>query len=158
MPLRRTDFGYSLRIDRDGDIGRAVRLLAAFEKEFPQKVDKILLREANAAAKRAQAAIVRAPTGSSRRRTRQRIARGVGVRRSRKGGYRITTKMPAGEEMLPRGFASQWFHPVFGTPITVLQSVHYDWLVGPAGEGKDSATRKIIGELEDGADRIARLT
>lgn len=155
---RRTSYGFTLRIESHSDLRRVARVLGEIDKELPGKLDKILYEAAKRGAAKASAKILRAPTGNSPRHTRARIARGVGVRRSRRGGYRVTTKMPAGEEILPRGFASQWVHFVFGPPVQVVQQVHFDWFIGPIGDEKDNVIRDIRAELQAAADKVDHET
>lgn len=162
MSVARTSYGSNIEVEKKGPWLRILAELAQEDHEFPAKIDKILFAAAQKGAAKASAKILAAPTGSSKRHTRARISRGVGVRRAggrskQFRGYRITTKMPLGEEMLPRGFASEWVHPVFGHPIFVLQQVHYDWFIGPIGEEKASTTEDILRAMEDQVDKIARF-
>lgn len=148
----------SYRIDFGPEWERAVAALAAADKEFPKKLDKTTRMIANVAVLKAKAKAMQIPAkGRYTRDTRETIARGVRSRKSnRTGGRRITTAMPLGEEMLPRGFQSQWTHPVFGKGMTV-QAPHFDWFIGPIGSEYDETLRAYNHDINEIIRQVDRM-
>ena len=136
---------------------RAVAALHMADKKIPDDVNESLREVAYRAAAGAKAKALTIPAhGPKHRGTRRRLSRGVGVRRS-PGGYRVTTSMPPGEEALPRGFETQWHHPVFGGMPHVVQHSHYPWFSGPMADQKDYAFRRVIRDLHNAAEFVDRM-
>lgn len=136
---------------------RAVLALGLSDKQLPLRIARTMSNTAHRAAGNAQGAILKMPVhGSKHRGTRGTVARGVRVR-SRGGGQRITTSMPNGMEALPRGFQSQWGHPVYGHGW-VMQAPHYDWFFGPISSEYDNAVRGLHRDLENQAQFVANMT
>lgn len=158
--------GHRIEIDFGPEWERAVKALTAADKDFPKKLDATTKKIAAKAILKARAKAMAIPArGNSDRgrsspgpwSTRRKLARGVQSRKSnRTGGRRITTSMPAGMEMLPRGFQSQWYHPVFGQG-QVIQESNFDWFLGPISNEYDNALRGFHGDMEEIARQIDRM-
>lgn len=89
--------------------------------------------------------------------TRARIAAGIQSKRTRRG-RRIVTEMPSGEEMLPRGFESQWRHPTFGHTPIVTQAPHARWFIEPIAHFHTPLQRDLMEDLREMAEDIKRMT
>lgn len=137
---------------------RAPVALTYVDKRLPRDIANTMLEttQRGVASASAKALTIPAKKGNSKG-TRKLVSRGVHYRKSSQG-YRILTSMPAGMEMLPRGYASQWHHPVFGGEPHVLQQSHYDWFVGPIADEYDFAYRNLVSDLNNAADTIDKMT
>lgn len=94
--------------------------------------------------------------GKKHRGTRALIARGIQSKRTRRG-RRIVTEMPRGMEMLPRGFESQWHHPVFGRGM-VIQAPQTDWFIDPIAHFHHPLKSALEQDLQNMAQDIDRMS
>lgn len=135
--------------------------LRAQDKKLPTQLRRELRAAAKDAAKVAKKSAralpstrkKRARKGATRRRLRQRLAASVQVQASTKSGIRIVTKMPSGEEMLPRGMDSAeagWKHPVFTEGAFDADT----WVVQP---GSSWFREPIAGEQEATQRRVRKV-
>lgn len=148
---------------------RVARALRELDSTLPTALRKELRAAASGATKDVRRSILQMPTrpglGGARksRGTRRRVARGVSVqakvgggRFSRGASFRIVTKMPDGEEILPRGFSSMFHHPLFDTNIEMLQEHYYDWFIGPIGDHKTDLQTEIHRILRKYSEMVDR--
>jgi len=140
-----------------GEFRRAAFALGRVNDQIPRENDRIVRTSTMRGVAKAKAKALTIPArGPKHRGTRKRVSRGVGYRRTPLG-YRITTSMPPGEELLPWGFEHQWAHPVYGGPSWVIQHSHYPWFTEPIADEYDFLLREFTSNLRRAAQSVDRM-
>lgn len=140
--------------------GNVARALEAEEHHIQPEIHSALRSAAEQRAEEARGRVRRlAVRGTSGKHTglRERVAAGLRVTGA-SGFYRITTSMPSGQEIIPRGLdrKSGWTHPVFGRSDTVRQRPYRSgWFLDTFQEAGDEIASQVEDVLEDAADTIA---
>jgi hypothetical protein len=139
--------------------GNVVRALGFEDEILPAKLHFTLRRDAELNAQRAKQRVARLPVRGHAGHTglRERVAAGVRVTGSL-GFYRITTSMPSGQEIIPRGLdrAIGWTHPVFGHDVEVRQRpFRSGWFLDTFQGAQEEMASHLEDDLEDAADFIA---
>ncbi|MFI7707605.1 hypothetical protein [Nonomuraea sp. NPDC049480] len=88
---------------------------------------------------------------------RRRMARGVGIQATGTR-VRIVTRMPAGLEMLPRGFDTPkgWRKPVFGNREVWAQQPGHPWFRQTVAKTAPQAREEMKAAMDRVADQITR--
>jgi hypothetical protein len=169
---RRTGGGLlQLEITDHQQLQRLAAELRAQDKKLPGKLRKELkgaAKDAAQVAKKSARALPstrskRARKGAKHKRLRQRLASSVQVQASTKSGIRIVTKMPSGEEMLPRGMdsaATGWKHPVFtngsfDADTWVIQP-GATWFREPIATKHEATRQRVRSVMEDFAQQVTK--
>lgn len=139
---------------------RVVRALGRFDDEAPHRFRNRIKEEADKKADIVKGRAERLPTPRHAGHTglRKRVAAGVHVINRGEGGVRVITSMPtASEGIIPRGLdrLKGWRHPLFGDKNRWYSNPGYDWFMSTFSHSKDDFQRKLMDELEQGAQRIA---
>lgn len=142
------------RVHFGDEFKRAIIALGVIDKQIPRDNDRATKAATQRGVVRAKANALRLPArGVKHRGTRARMSRGVGYHKTPLG-YRATTSMPPGEEALPRGFESQWRHPVYGGPVSVVQHSHIQWFTDAFEDQHSFLMVALIGNLVRAAKTV----
>jgi hypothetical protein len=138
---------------------RVARVIGAQDNSLPSRLHFSLRRDAEQRAEQARERVRRLPVRGSAGHTglRERVAAGVHVTGGL-GFWRITTSMPSGQEIIPRGLDRKigWTHPVFGRDDTVRQRpFRSGWFLDSFQDGQEAMAANLEDVLEDAADVIA---
>lgn len=138
---------------------RVENALGTQERALPPQLHFSLRRDAEARAEEARSRVRRLPVRGNAGHTglRERVAAGLRVTGSL-GFFRITTSMPSGQEIIPRGLDRKvgWTHPVFGHGPTVRQRPYRSgWFLDTFQDDQAAMAANLEDELEDAADYVA---
>ncbi|MFC9088991.1 lysozyme family protein [Nocardiopsis dassonvillei] len=169
---RRTGGGLlRLELTSHQQLRKLAEELRAQDKKLPGKLRRELRGAAKEAAKVAKKSArtlpstrkKRARKGATRKRLRQRLASSVQVQASTKSGIRIVTKMPEGEEMLPRGMDSAeagWKHPVFTggsfDADTWVVQPGSSWFREPIAGQQEATQKRVKAVMDDFARQVTK--
>jgi hypothetical protein len=138
--------------------GRVENALEHEEHSTPARLHFELRQSAEEVAEEARQRVRQLPTrGRGHTGLRERVAAGVRVT-GVSGFYRITTSMPSGQEIIPRGLDRRagWTHPVFGNPWSVRQRpLRSGWFMDSFQDEQSDMSDELEDVLEDSADTIA---
>lgn len=138
--------------------GRVENALGDEERSLPTRLHFQLRQGAEEEAEEARQRVRRLPTrGRGHTGLRERVAAGVRVAGA-SGFYRITTSMPSGQEIIPRGLdrKSGWTHPVFGHSWSVRQRpLRSGWFLDSFDDGRREISEDLEEEMEDAANTVA---
>jgi hypothetical protein len=139
--------------------GRVAKALGVEDDALPSRLHFRLRRDVEANAEQAAQRVRRLPVRGNAGHTglRERVAAGLRVTGSL-GFWRITTSMPSGQEIIPRGLdrTAGWTHPVFGhDPVVRQRPYRSGWFLDTFQDAQDDMASHLEGVLEDAADFIA---
>jgi hypothetical protein len=138
--------------------GRVARALGAEDHALPHRLHSTLRGDAEDAAREAADRVRSLPVkGRGHTGLRQRVAAGLRVT-GISGFFRVTTSMPSGQEIIPRGLdrKSGWTHPVFGHSPTVRQRPYRSgWFLDTFQDSSDAIENDLEDVLDKAADTIA---
>jgi hypothetical protein len=139
--------------------GRVERALGAEDHTLPTRLHFTLHRAAEQRAELARQRVRHLPVRGRSGHTglRERVAAGVRVVGGL-GFWRITTSMPSGQEIIPKGLDRKqgWTHPVFGHDPTVRQRpFRSGWFLDTFQDSQDEIASRLDDDLEDAADTVA---
>lgn len=157
--------GFTWDMDPGPEFKRVMAALRRMDSSLPGELRKKLRKAGNRGVKAAKAGALGMIQSSSSHRyghhgTRRQVARGVRLLVSSGSArypvrMRIITVMPPGMEMLPRGFESEWHHPVFGDHTEeVIQHSNVDWFMGPIQSEMPLVRSEIQLLLREAADKV----
>lgn len=156
----------TIRVEVGPEWRRVVKMLGVVIHSIPDSARGRLHDAAEEASHEAALAVMdvqittpgaRTKAAKRSRGTRARIARGLDVKKTGPAEFTITTAMPIGEEMLPRGFASHWVRPVFGTSATMLSVSNDDWFGETIARNRPEMAHAVKEVLDDAAERVASV-
>ncbi|WP_157251036.1 hypothetical protein [Nonomuraea typhae] len=136
------------------EVNRRLRL--AGEKGLQKELRKAVREAARPGRDAAKIAARTIPAKGPRSRgLRRRIARGVGIQADARR-VRIVTRMPAGMEMLPRGFDTPkgWRHPVYGNRERWVQQPGHPWFRSTIAKTAPQAREEMRAAMERVAEQI----
>lgn len=139
--------------------GRVAKAVGFTDDRLPSQLHFTLRHDAEARADEARQRVRRLAVRGSAGHTglRERVAAGLRITGGL-GFYRITTSMPSGQEIIPRGLDRKtgWTHPVFGRDDSVRQRPYRSgWFLDTFQDAQEGMAANLEDVLEDAADFIA---
>jgi len=134
------------------------RLRHAGEKGMAKELRKAVREAAKPGRDAAKVAVRSIPVKGPRSTgLRRRMARGVGIQADARR-VRIVTRMPAGLEMLPRGFDTDkgWRKPLFGDRERWFQQAGHPWFRKTIAKTAPKAREEMKAAMDRVADQITR--
>lgn len=145
---------------RDFDDFRDVsKALTAIDRQLPRDFKNSVNEVARGLIAMARVAALNEPSsGKGHTGLRAKVSKGVGMIQI-PNGVQITTSMPnQNEAIIPRGMDNVrgWRHPVFGRRDNWVtqRSGEDSWFMETMGKGHEPLRNRLIGNINDAADRV----
>lgn len=161
MKRYRNELG--INIDDGRDFHNAIRELKRADRDLPDDFVKSIREVARGLRDLAKARALLEPSrGTGHTGLRQSISRGV-KNVNIEGGIRVITQSREQDEaIIPRGMDTTrgWRHPVFGHMNRWVRQTSgtESWFMDTMKDGREPIRNRIINNINDAADRIARAS
>jgi hypothetical protein len=153
--------GVNVWVEAGPEFTRVANALRDMDTKAPSRFRAALKKAATPIVQDVRAAALALPARKGKHTgLRTRLAKGVGVQAGvgKSARMRIVTKMPAGEEALPRGEdsgAQGWRHPVFGNTDNWVNQAGGSWFRETIADDQDFLEERVNQVLQDARDQIA---